>query len=88
MELPPEAGYSHHKVGLLKKSLCTRDAPANGGGGCKKGHVEDWFRSSKIKFLLILPVVPHKAVAKSFKIGNLQERLVVLSQRCHSKNND
>ena len=52
VELPPEAGYSHDKVGQLKwHSRCTRQL----GGGHQRGHAKDRFRSSKIQFLLLLP---------------------------------
>jgi len=35
-----------------------------------------------------LPVVPHKAVAEVSKIGNLQERLVVVNQGWQSESTD
>ena len=35
-----------------------------------------------------LPVVPHKAVAEVSKIGNLQERLVVVKCRWQSESTD
>jgi len=35
-----------------------------------------------------LPVVPHKAVAEVSKIGNLQERLVVVNCGWQSKSTD
>ena len=47
MELPPEAGYSHDKVRLLKKSLCTLDAPANAGAAVKKVMLKIGFVQAK-----------------------------------------
>ena len=47
----PEAGYSHDKVGLLKKSLSgTPDAPANW-----EAAIREVMLKAKPKFLLILP---------------------------------
>ena len=39
-------------------------------------------------FMVILPVVPHKAVAEVSKIGNLSERLVVVNQGWQSEATD
>ena len=35
-----------------------------------------------------IPVVPHKAVAEVSKLGNLQERLVVVNQGWQSESTD
>ena len=37
---------------------------------------------------IYIPVVPHKAVAEVSKIGNLQERLVVVNQGWQSESTD
>ncbi len=37
---------------------------------------------------LLIPVVPHKAVAEVSRRGKLYERLVVVSHECQSKNTD
>ena len=39
-------------------------------------------------FCAFIPVVPHKAVAEVSKIGNLQERLVVVTQGWQSEATD
>ena len=47
----------------------------------------NWCRISSAVVLLI-SVVPHKAVAEVSKIGNLQERLVVVNQGWQSEATD
>ena len=48
VELPPEAGYSHDKVGLLRKSLYgTRDAPANWEAAIKEVMLKIGFVQAK-----------------------------------------
>ena len=48
VELPPEAGHSHDKVGLLKKSLDgTRDAPANWEAAIKEVMLKIGFVQAK-----------------------------------------
>ena len=50
VELPPETGYSHDKVRLLKKSLCgTRDAPANWEAAIKEVMLKIGFIQAKSK---------------------------------------
>jgi len=41
-----------------------------------------------IIIVIIIAVVPHKAVAEVSKIGNLQERLVVVNHRWQSEATD
>jgi len=41
-----------------------------------------------LKNIFHIPVVPHKAVAEVSKIGNLQERLVVVNQGWQSEATD
>jgi hypothetical protein len=48
------------------------------------GHLHTY----KYIYILIIPVVPHKAVAEVSKIGNLYERLVVVNPGWQSEATD
>ena len=41
-----------------------------------------------VLYCIILPVLPHKAVAEVSKIGNIQERLAVVNQGWQSESTD
>ena len=47
-----------------------------------------WLLSNISEMINQIPVVPHKAVAEVSKIGNLQERLVVVNQGWQSEATD
>jgi hypothetical protein len=55
---------------------------------CMLTEKQDGSHEPECIHVLGLPVVPHKAVAKVSKIGNLQERLVVVNHGWQSQSTD